>query len=93
MGIRMVLGATRSDVQLLVLRQGLVPVAGGLLLGLALARVAGGLLESFLFGVRPWDPLAFAAVTIIVLVATAAGCYLPALRATKVDPIVSLRCA
>jgi predicted permease len=91
-GVRMALGARGADVVRLVLGQGLAPVAIGVVLG---AVIAGGLtraIASMLFGVTPEDPLTFAAVALLVaLVATLAG-YLPARRATRVDPMVALRC-
>jgi putative ABC transport system permease protein len=92
MGIRMVLGARGQDVRHLVLRQGLAPVVGGLAAGIAAALGFGRLLGSFLFGVRAADPLTLAAVAAVVIAATAAGCWLPARRATRVDPAVALRC-
>jgi predicted permease len=92
MGIRMVLGARGGDVRLLVLRQGLAPVIGGLAAGIAAAMGLGRLLGSFLFGVNAGDPATLAAVAAVVIAATAAGCWLPARRATRVDPAVALRC-
>jgi putative ABC transport system permease protein len=92
MGIRMVLGARGGDVRLLVLRQGLAPVIGGLAAGIAAALGLGRLLGSFLFGVNAADPATLAGVAAVVIAATAAGCWLPARRATRVDPAVALRC-
>jgi predicted permease len=92
MGIRMVLGARGQDVRSLVLRQGLAPVVVGLAAGVALALGLGRLLGSFLFGVGAADPATLAGVAIVVIGATAAGCWLPARRATRVDPAVALRC-
>jgi putative ABC transport system permease protein len=92
MGIRMVLGARGGDVRLLVLRQGLAPVIGGLAAGIAAALALRQMLGSFLFGVRAADPLTLTGVAAVVIAATAAGCWLPARRATRVDPAVALRC-
>jgi putative ABC transport system permease protein len=90
-GIRMALGASRSDVRLMVVRQGLAPVAAGLAAGLAGALAAARLASGFLFGVRPADPPTFAGVAVLLLAAALAACYLPARRATRVDPLTALR--
>jgi predicted permease len=90
-GVRMALGAERSQILWMVLRDSLTISAGGIAVGLPLAIGCARLLRSMLFGVDPADLLTFAAVTAgIALVALAAG-YLPARRATKVDPMVALR--
>ena len=90
-GIRMTLGAQRRDVLRLVLGQGLwislVGVAAGILGGLATAQ----LLSKLLFGVSPADPLTFMAVAALLLISAAVACFVPAWRATKVDPLVALR--
>jgi putative ABC transport system permease protein len=90
-GIRMALGASRADVRLMVARQGLAPVVAGLVAGLAAALAVARLAGGFLFDVRPTDPPTFAAVAVVLLAAAAAACYLPARRATRVDPLVALR--
>lgn len=90
-GIRMALGAQRSEVLRLVLCQTVVVVTIGIGIGIALAKAASRLIGSVLFGVRPGDPLAVgSAMAVLVAVALAAS-YLPARRATKVDPMVALR--
>ena len=90
-GLRMALGADRRDVLRLVMRQGASMVAFGLVAGLALARALSIALAGMLYGVNPNDPATFATVPIVLLTVSAAACYLPALRATRVDPLVALR--
>ncbi|MGH9768484.1 MAG: ABC transporter permease [Blastocatellia bacterium] len=91
-GIRVALGAERRDILKLVLKQSLKLIVVGLLIGLAGALAATRLLESFLYGVSVNDPATFIAVPLLLAsVALLASC-IPARRATKVDPIVALRC-
>lgn len=90
-GTRMALGASRPAVLILVLKQGAGLVAAGLVLGLAGAFAATRLLATLLFGVHPNDPASFAGVSALLLCAGLAASYLPARRATKVDPVVALR--
>ena len=91
-GVRMALGAERSDVLLLICKQGLRLAGVGLAAGLALALAATRLMSKVLFGVSPTDPLTFASIMTILAVVALLACYLPARRATKVDPMVALRC-
>jgi putative ABC transport system permease protein len=91
MGIRMALGATPSSVRALVMREGLTPVVVGLGAGIACALAVGRLLQNLLFGVRPADPITIAGVSLLLVgVAVIAG-YVPARRATLVDPLTALR--
>jgi putative ABC transport system permease protein len=90
-GIRMALGASDSDVISLVLKQGLKPTAAGIMLGLAGALFASRVLESLLFGVKPIDALTFCIVPPLLLIVAMAACYLPAWRATRIDPTEALR--
>ena len=90
-GLRMALGAERRDVLALVMRQGAAMVAIGLLAGIVLARALSLVLAGTLYGVSPNDPLTFATVTCVLVIVSVAACYLPALRATRVDPLVALR--
>jgi putative ABC transport system permease protein len=90
-GIRVALGAGRKDVLKLIVGQGLVFVVLGLAVGLAGAFIVTSLLARLLYGVGARDPLTFAAVTAILAAIALAACYLPARRASKVDPMVALR--
>jgi ABC-type antimicrobial peptide transport system permease subunit len=90
-GVRMALGAPQSAVLQLVVRQGLATVAVGLALGIVGAAWATRALVGFLVGVRPLDPLTFAAVPAVLLAVALLACWLPAQRATRVDPISALR--
>ncbi|MCU1273659.1 MAG: hypothetical protein JWO48_1090, partial [Bryobacterales bacterium] len=90
-GIRMALGAQPGNIASMMLRQGLLPVAlgiiGGVLASLALGRVLG----SLLFGVSAWDPMTIGGVVAVLGVSAAAATYIPAHRATRVDPVTALR--
>jgi putative ABC transport system permease protein len=91
MGVRIALGARPSEVRRLVVVQGLGLLAGGLALGLPAAVLGARLLRALLYGISPTDPATIAAVAgMLVLVAVAAA-YVPARRATRVDPVVALR--
>jgi putative ABC transport system permease protein len=90
-GIRMALGAQRADVVGLVLSETMRPVALGMAVGLAGAAMVSHLMSSLLFGLSPLDPVAFLGVSsFLAAVALLAG-YVPARRATRVDPILALR--
>jgi predicted permease len=90
-GVRMALGASPREVLALVLGRGIRLVTLGVMMGIGAALGLARYLQSLLFGVRPIDPLAYAIVTILLLIVTLGACYLPARRATKVDPMVALR--
>jgi predicted permease len=90
-GIRMALGASARDVRLLVLRQGGVQVATGLVLGLALAGALTPTFAALLFNVEPWDPFIFAGIATVLALVGATACLLPARRAVRVDPLIALR--
>jgi putative ABC transport system permease protein len=90
-GLRMVLGAQTGDVLGLVMKQGAGMIAIGVAFGLLLAVFLTRLMASLLFAVPPTDPATFASVTAVLFGVALAACYIPARRATKVDPIQTLR--
>ena len=90
-GIRMALGAKPADILRMVLRQGMLLTALGLVLGLAGSMVAGRLLSDLLFGVSPLDPVSFSLVPLLLAAVALLACYLPARRATRVEPSTALR--
>jgi putative ABC transport system permease protein len=90
-GVRMALGATGADVSRLVVMQGLRPALAGVGVGIVAAFFAVRLLRTLLFGVTPLDPLTFAIVPPALLAVAALACYVPALRAVRLDPTRALR--
>ena len=90
-GVRIALGAQWRDVLKLVLSSGMSLVVIGLIIGLAGALALTRLMTSLLFEVSPTDPITFGGVALCIIVATLLACYIPARRATKVDPLVALR--
>ena len=90
-GVRVALGATRSEVAKLVVRDGLLMTAVGIALGLAAALALSRFMISVLYEVKPGDPLTYAAVAAILLVVALLATLIPARRATSVDPLVALR--
>jgi putative ABC transport system permease protein len=91
MGVRMALGATRRDVLRLVLTRALRVVVAGLVVGLAGAAGVTRVLQTFLFGVTPTDPIVFTCVTLLLLAVGLLAAWLPARRATRIDPWAALR--
>jgi len=97
-GIRMALGASQSDVLKMVIKQGMVLSVIGIVLGLAGAYVLTKYLESWmqlsrmLYGIKPSDPMTYGVMAILLTVVALIACYIPARRATKVDPMIALRC-
>jgi predicted permease len=92
LGIRMALGAGRRDVLRMVLGQGAKMALVGVALGLAAALGITRLMVNLLFGVSPHDPATLAGVAVLLVVVALTACYIPARRATRVDPMVALRC-
>jgi len=90
-GIRQALGANRGAILSLVLTQGLRTTSFGAAIGLAGSYVLSRFLQTLLFGVQPHDIGVFVVVTVLLFVVALAACYIPARRATKIDPIVALR--
>ncbi len=91
LGIRMALGAQANNILALVLRKGLLLVSGGILLGLLASFLSARVLKSQLWGVSVFDAGAFVLAPLALLTAAFLACYLPARRATRVDPLVALR--
>ncbi len=90
-GVRIALGATDSNVQRMMVMQGLKPAIAGMVIGVAAAASSTQVVRSLLFGVTPTDPLTFILAPPLLLAVAALACYLPARRATRLDPTIALR--
>jgi putative ABC transport system permease protein len=90
-GVRMALGARPADVLRMVLRKGMTLVAVGVVLGVGASLMLTRLLEGMVYGVRVRDPFIFGLVNLLMVAVSLAACYIPARRATRVDPLVALR--
>ena len=91
LGVRSALGASRTAITTMILREGLRLTAAGILLGLAVAFVTTGWFRNLLFDVEPGDPATFAGVAALLLGVAVVACYVPARRAARVDPLAALR--
>jgi predicted permease len=90
-GIRLALGAEKRNILQMVLREGLRLVLAGASVGFIGALIVSSLMRRLLYGVRPTDPLTFAGVALLLVIIALFACYIPARRATKVDPMIALR--
>jgi ABC-type antimicrobial peptide transport system permease subunit len=90
-GVRLALGASPRRVQNMVLRNNVPAVLAGVILGVASAVGLGRILKGFLFGVTAYDPFTFTLVPVILVFAALVGIWLPARRAGRVDPLITLR--
>ena len=91
-GVRMALGADRRDVRRMVLRQGVILAGIGVVIGLVAAVGLTRFMSSLLYGVEATDPVTFAAVAALLTAVALVASYLPAVRASRTDPLVALRC-
>ena len=91
-GVRVALGARRSEVLRLVVQEGMTMALAGIAVGLAAAFGVSRVLATLLFGVQPRDPLTFGAVAAILTLVAMAACVLPAWKASRIDPVIALRC-
>jgi putative ABC transport system permease protein len=91
LGVRIALGATRSNVRRLIVGQGLKLVLSGLVIGLVSALALKRVIGKLLFGVSPTDPTTFLVIAFLMIAVALLACWIPARRATKVDPLSALR--
>jgi putative ABC transport system permease protein len=90
-GVRMAIGATAADIRRLILVQGMLPLAAGLVIGLAGSLAVNRLLKAELVNVSPWDPLTLAIASLALIASALFGCWVPSRRAMRVDPVIALR--
>jgi ABC-type antimicrobial peptide transport system permease subunit len=89
--VRMAIGAAAGDIRGMVLRNGMLPVAIGMILGLAASLAVNRILRSQLVGVSPYDPVTMAGAPVILILVALLACLIPARRAMNIDPAVALR--
>ena len=90
-GVRLALGAQRRDVMAMIVAQGMAMAAAGAAVGVVSALLLTRLMSSLLFGVSAADPITFAAIPLLLAAVAFVACYVPARRATRVDPLAALR--
>jgi ABC-type antimicrobial peptide transport system permease subunit len=90
-GVRMALGASSLQVRRMVVTQGMKLAAVGVLIGIGSSLALARVMKSMLYGVKPWDPLSIGLVAILLTMVTLLAAYIPARRASRVDPMVALR--
>jgi putative ABC transport system permease protein len=90
-GIRMALGASPGTVRRMVVLQGMLLALIGLVVGIGGGLALTRLMGSLLFEVKPWDPLVFVSTAVLLAAVALLACYVPAVRASRVDPLVALR--
>jgi putative ABC transport system permease protein len=90
-GIRMAIGAAREDIRRMIFRDGMWPVAIGMIAGVAVSLAVNRVLQSQLVGVSPYDPVTMAGAPVLLILVALAACHIPARRAMNVDPAVALR--
>jgi ABC-type antimicrobial peptide transport system permease subunit len=90
-GVRMALGAQAGDVLTLVIRQGMLLAGAGLIVGIGIGSAVTRVLSDMLYGVSARDPLTFVGVPVLLLLVAFLACYIPARRATRIDPLAALR--
>jgi len=90
-GVRLALGAMPAQIRMMMLGQGMRLLVAGLIIGFIGAVASSGIIRSVLFGVAPSDPLIYATVTLVLIAAAIVACWLPARRASRVNPMVTLR--
>jgi hypothetical protein len=90
-GVRMAIGATGKGIRNMVLRDGMLPVGAGMILGLAASLAVNRILQSQLVGVSPYDPATVIGAPVILILVALIACHIPSRRAVRVDPLVALR--
>jgi ABC-type antimicrobial peptide transport system permease subunit len=90
-GIRMAIGAQASDVHAMIFKRGLLVAGAGIVVGVVAALLITRLFQNLLYGISASDPLTFLLIAALLALVAAAACFVPARRATKVDPLTALR--
>jgi putative ABC transport system permease protein len=90
-GVRMALGASRSNILRLAIGHGMRLVMCGIVIGAAMSLATARVMKSLLFGLSPRDPLTYGAMALLLAIVALLACWIPARRATKVDPMITLR--